>query len=86
MHKVWQLFHLGNAQGEKSQHVVKDGDGWAVKKGGSGKTDTQKEAIEYGRKLLRTRKQSFTSTVKIEKTERKIVTAMPPALRKTRNK
>lgn len=40
MHKVWQLFHLGNAQGEKSQHVVKDGDEWAVKKGGSGKTDT----------------------------------------------
>lgn len=49
---------------KKSQHVVKDGDGWAVKKGGgAGKAtkhfDTQKEAIEYGRKIAQNQKAEF---------------------------
>jgi hypothetical protein len=46
-----------------SQHVVKDDDKWAVKKGGSIKAtklfDTQEKAIEWGRNVAKNQKAEF---------------------------
>ncbi len=76
---------------KKSQHVVKDGDGWAVKKGGEQEKRLnilipRKKLSNMVEKLLRTRKLSFTSTEKMEKSERKIVMGMIHVRPKTRRK
>jgi deferrochelatase/peroxidase EfeB len=46
-----------------SQHVVKDDDGWVVKKGGSTKAtrhfSTQQEAIEWARDIAKRQKAEF---------------------------
>lgn len=51
------------AKKKKSQHVVKDDNGWAVKKEGSAKAtrhfSTQQEAIEYGRSVAKNQKAEF---------------------------
>ena len=48
---------------QKSQHVVKDDSGWAVKKGGSTKATrhfkTQKEAIHWARGVAKRQKAEF---------------------------
>jgi type IV secretory pathway TrbL component len=48
---------------QNSQHVVKDDDGWAVKKGGSMRAtrhfDTQQEAIEWARNVAKRQKAEF---------------------------
>lgn len=47
----------------RSQHVVKNSDGWAVKKGGSTKATkvfpTQKEAVAHGREIAKNQKTEF---------------------------
>lgn len=45
---------------KKNQHIVKNNDKWSVKGAGNSKAtknfDTQKEAIDYGRKIAKNQK------------------------------